>query len=458
MEIHNKDGKGHAAAAEIHSTPQLKRSLGPLSVWGMGVGYVISGMYFGWNLGLPQSGPYGMLVATAIITLMYVCFVLSYSELAASIPRAGGVFVYAHRALGAFAGFMAGLAQNIEFVFAPPAIAAAIGAYVSIFFPAVNPIAFAVAAYVLFTALNIWGVRESAMFGVFITILAVVELLLFTGITLPHFSIQAFTKNPLPTGWWGILPAIPYAIWFYLAIEGVANMAEEVKNPQRDLSVGFNLSMATLVVLAVLVFLGAVGIAGWEAVVFPPGDNNPSDKPLPLALMRVTGPNHPMYHLLVSIGLLGLVASFHGILLVAGRTTMELGRAKYIHHRFARLHHTRQTPAAALVLNMLLGIAILLSGKTAEMIVVAAFGALTIYVFALVSQLILRKTQPELERPFRTPWYPVVPVVALVIALFSIGAMAYFNLLLFVIYVGILALGALYFYFVHLRREDVRAV
>lgn len=432
---------------------ELKRSLGPLSVWGMGVGYVISGMYFGWNLGLPQSGPYGMLVATGIVTLMYVCFVLSYSELAAAIPRAGGVFVYSQRALGAFAGFVAGLAQNIEFVFAPPAIAAAIGAYLNIFFPTIEPVGFAIAAYILFTALNIWGVKESAAFGVFITILAVVELLLFTGLTLPKFDYAAFSRNALPSGWWGILPAIPYAIWFYLAIEGVANMAEEVKNPQRDLSLGFNLSMATLVVLAVLVFLGAVGVAGWEAVVYPPGESNPSDKPLPLALMRITGPNHPMYHLLVSIGLLGLIASFHGILLVAGRTTMELSRARYLHHRFARLHHTRQTPAEALVLNMLLGIAILLSGKTAEMIVLAAFGALTIYIMALISQLVLRHIQPGLERPFRTPLYPYVPLTALAIAVFSLGAMAYFNGALFVIYIALLALGSVYFYLVHLRRR-----
>jgi len=435
-----------------NNTIELKRTLGPLSVWGMGVGYVISGMYFGWNLGLPQSGPYGMLAATGIVTVMYVCFVLSYAELAAAIPRAGGVFVYSQRALGAFAGFIAGLAQNIEFVFAPPAIAAAIGAYLNIFVPAIEPVAFAIAAYVLFTALNIWGVKESAAFGVFITILAVVELLLFTGLTLPHFDPAAFSRNALPSGWWGVLPAIPYAIWFYLAIEGVANMAEEVKNPQRDLSLGFNLSMATLVVLAVLVFLGAVGVAGWEAVVYPPGTNTPSDKPLPLALQRITGENHPMYHLLVSIGLLGLVASFHGILLVAGRTTMELSRARYLHHRFARLHHTRQTPAEALVLNMLLGIAILLSGKTSEMIVLAAFGALTIYILALLSQLILRQTQPDLPRPFRTPLYPYVPMTALALAIISLCAMVYFNGALFVIYVALLAVGSIYFYLVHLRQ------
>ena len=86
---------------EEETPVELKRTLGPLAVWGMGVGYVISGMYFGWNLGLPQSGPYGMLVATLIITLMYVCFVLSYAELAAALPPAGGVFVISNPALGA---------------------------------------------------------------------------------------------------------------------------------------------------------------------------------------------------------------------------------------------------------------------------------------------------------------------------------------------------------------------
>ncbi|MBX3723528.1 MAG: ethanolamine permease [Turneriella sp.] len=411
----------------------------------MGVGYVISGMYFGWNLGLPQSGPYGMLVATLLISLMYICFVLSYAELATAIPRAGGVFVYTHRALGPYAGFLAGLAQNIEFVFAPPAIAAAIGAYLNIFFPQVQPVFFAILAYILFTALNIWGVRESALFGVFITVLAVVELLLFAGITLPHFDWQKFSANALPAGWWGIMPAIPFAIWFYLAIEGVANMAEEVKNPQRDLSLGFNLAMATLVILALVVFFGAIGVAGWQAVVFPAGSKQPSDSPLPLALSFITGPTHPMYHLLVSIGLLGLVASFHGILLVAGRTTMELGRAKYIHHIFARLHHTRQTPAHALVLNMLLGIAILLSGKTAEMISLAALGALTIYIFALVSLFVLRRISPELERPFKTPLFPFTPALALAIAVFSLCALVYFNPYLTLIYLGILAAGSVYF-------------
>src|SRR5258705_5615201 len=159
-------------------------------LWGLGVGYVISGMYFGWNLGLKEGGTLGMAIATFFIIIMYATFSLSYSELACAIPKAGGVFDYAHRALGNDLGFIAGMAQNIEFIFAPPAIAFAIGAYFNLFFPQVPILMIAILAYILFTSLNIYGVRAAAMFELVITLLAVGELLLFTGITLPHFELK----------------------------------------------------------------------------------------------------------------------------------------------------------------------------------------------------------------------------------------------------------------------------
>ena len=92
-------------------------------LWGLGVGYVISGMYFGWNLGLPLGGTWGMLVATLIVTVLYVTFILSYAELAIAIPKAGGAFDFGLRAFGPSGGFVLGIAQIVEFLFAPPAIA-----------------------------------------------------------------------------------------------------------------------------------------------------------------------------------------------------------------------------------------------------------------------------------------------------------------------------------------------
>src|SRR4029079_16627269 len=166
-------------------------------LWGLGVGYVISGMYFGWNLGLAEGGTLGLAIATFFIIIMYVTFTFSYAELAAAIPKAGGAFDYAYRALGKDLGFIAGMAQNIEFIFAPPAIAFAIGAYFNLFFPQIHILAIAVFAYLVFTALNIYGVKAAALFELVITLLAVGELLLFTGVALPHVELRTLQHNAL---------------------------------------------------------------------------------------------------------------------------------------------------------------------------------------------------------------------------------------------------------------------
>ena len=206
-------------------------------LWGLGVGYVISGMYFGWNLGLEKGGTLGLAIATFFIIILYVTFTFSYTELACAIPKAGGGFDYANRALGKDWGFIAGMAQNIEFIFAPPAIAFAIGAYFNLFFPQIPILSIAIFSYVVFTALNIYGVRAAAIFELVITMLAVGELLLFAGISLPHFELKNLQHNAFPNGWPGVFAAIPFAIWFFLAIEGVANVAEEAINPQKNNSV-----------------------------------------------------------------------------------------------------------------------------------------------------------------------------------------------------------------------------
>lgn len=402
-------------------------------LWGLGVGYVISGMYFGWNLGLAEGGTLGLAIATFFIIILYVTFTFSYSELACAIPKAGGAFDYAHRALGKDVGFIAGIAQSVEFIFAPPAIAFAIGAYFNLFFPAIPILAIAIFAYVLFTGLNIYGVKAAAMFELVITILAVGELLLFAGLTLPHFEWANMEQNALPHGWKGIFAAIPFAIWFFLAIEGVANVAEEAVNPQRTILIGFGSAILTLVVLCLLTFASSVGVAGWEAIVYK-ADGTTSDSPLPLALGFIMGNNNVFYHLLITVGLFGLVASFHGIILVAGRSTFEFGRVRFAPAFLGKVNLRFRTPANALLLNMGIGILALLTGKTGEIITMSVFGALTLYIISMISLLRLRKTEPALHRPFRVPLYPLLPLTALTIAVVSFVAMAIYNIKLTVIY------------------------
>jgi len=430
------------------ASSQLKRTLGPLMLWGLGVGYVISGMYFGWNIGLAEGGTLGLAIATGFIIILYITFTFSYTELACAIPKAGGVFDYATRAMGKNFGFIAGMAQMIEFIFAPPAIAAAIGAYFHIFFPQFSVTSIAIVAYILFTALNIYGVKAAATFELIVTAFAVFELLLFSGITLPHFHWTNLTHNAFPHGWMGVWAAIPFAIWFFLGLEGVANVAEETVNPQKNVLKGFGSALVTLIVLCALVFISSVGVGGWEKIVYPTPGAAASDSPLPLALAQITGNSGILYHLLITIGLMGLVASFHGLILAASRATYDFGKKGCVPKIFGVIHPKLQTPANALVLNLCLGIIALLTGQTADIITIACFGAIALYIFAMIAVLILRKSEPLLERPFRVPLYPYFPLIALTIAIISLIAMITLNIKLSLIFFGILALTYLWYHFI----------
>jgi ethanolamine permease len=271
-----------------------------------------------------------------------------------------------------------------------------------------------------------------------ITILAVTGLLLFAGITLPQFSIKNLQANSLPNGWRGMFASTPFAIWFFLGIEGVANVAEETINPQRTILFGFGSAIFTLVLLCILTFVSSIGVSGWEAIVYTP-DGGTSDSPLPLAVQHIVG-NSWVYQLLIIISLFGLVASFHGILLAAGRSSFEFGRVKFAPGFLGKIQPRFRTPANALLINMFIGIVALLTGKTSEIITISVFGALTLYIVSMIALLQLRRKEPQLARPFKVPLYPYFPVVALLISVFSFITMAIYNLRLGIIYLLILGL------------------
>ena len=176
-------------------------------------------------------------------------------------------------------------------------------------------------------------------------------------------------------------------------------MAEETINPQRNVLIGFGSAILTLVVLCLLTFGSSVGVGGWENVVFPNGvaEYNPdgslftSDAPLPLAVASIPDVGGWILKLIGFIGLFGLVASFHGIILAAGRATFEFGRVGYAPKFLGNVQKKFKTPANALLINMLIGLVALLSGKTGEIITIAVFGALSLYIISMVSLLALRK-------------------------------------------------------------------
>jgi ethanolamine permease len=281
------------------------------------------------------------------------------------------------------------------------------------------------------------GTKLASTFELIITVLAVLGLIIFWIVVFPDFEVKNLSVNPLPNGWAGSFAALPFAIWFFLGIEGLANVAEESVNPQKDITWGFGSAMTTLVVLCLLTFITAVGVNGWEAIVFKT-DGSTSDSPLPMAMSRVISGNSLIYQLIVGIGTCGLIASFHGLVLAAGRSTFEFGRVGNAPRFVGKVHPKFKTPANALLINMVLGIIALLSNSTADIIILSAFGALTMYIFSVVSLLVLRKNEPGLHRPFQVPLYPLSPIIALVIASVALLAMVIYNPVLALIFFAIL--------------------
>jgi ethanolamine permease len=431
---------------------QLKPTLGTLHLWGIAVGLVISGEYFGWSYGWGTAGTLGFLVTTLMVAVMYTCFIFSFTELTTAIPNAGGPFAYSLRAFGVGGGMIAGMATLIEFVFAPPAIAMAIGAYLNVQFPGLDPKWAAAGAYVVFMTLNIVGVNIAATFELVVTILAVLELLVFMGVVAPGFSFSNFVLG----GWAGsdtfslpalsgIFAAIPFAIWFFLAIEGAAMAAEEAKDPKKTIPRAYLGGILTLVVLAIGTMIFAGGVGDWRALA------NIND-PLPQAMKAVVGDHSSWMHMLVWIGLFGLVASFHGIILGYSRQFFALARAGFLPASLARLSRFR-TPHRAILLGGVIGITAIFSDGlvnlqgmtlTAAMITMSVFGAIVMYIISLLSLFKLRRSEPNLERSFRAPGYPVVPAIALVLALVCLVAMIWFNLQIGLVFLGLMVAGSLF--------------
>jgi ethanolamine permease len=435
-------------------TGQLKPTLNAWHLWGLAVGLVISGEYFGWSYGWNSAGTLGFLITALVVAVMYTTFIFSFTELTTAIPNAGGPFAYATRAFGPTGGFIAGFATLIEFLFAPPAIAMAIGAYLQVQFPAVHPKAMAIGAYVVFMTLNILGVRTAATFELIVTVLAILELLVFMGVVAPGFSMANFVAH----GWAGqdtftaataagMFAAIPFAIWFFLAIEGVAMAAEEAKDPKRTIPIAYIAGIVTLVLLAIGVMVFAGGVGDWRQFA------NIND-PLPQAMKVVVGENSTWLHMLVWIGLFGLVASFHGIILGYSRQIFALSRAAYLPSYFAAIHPRFGTPHRAVLAGGVVGIAAIFSDElfsfggqtlTANIVTMSVFGAIVMYIMSMASLFGLRRKEPNLARPFPAIGYPVFPAIALGLAVVCLAAMVFYNVMLSLVFAGLMGLAYVVF-------------
>src|SRR5947209_963202 len=198
----------------------LKKPLRVPDIWALGVGVVITGAYFGWNLGLKDNGPVAMLVASLIVCLLYLTWVLALAELSVAMPYAGGPLAYGRRVGGPWLGFVMGWSMFLECQFATVATALATGGYIAfLIVPGDASLAVrtavetgaALATVVVFFLLQAWGVKEQSRAMMVMTYGAILGLLVFWCAAATNFAAERVWPSPvLPeTGWRAVLNAVP---------------------------------------------------------------------------------------------------------------------------------------------------------------------------------------------------------------------------------------------------------
>ncbi len=440
---------------------ELRRHAGVFYLWALGVAAVISGDFSGWNLGFAAGGWGGMFLGTILITLMYLGLTYSIAEMSPALPHTGGAYSFARTAFGPWGGYITGVAENVEYVLTPAVIVFFIGAYLTAIFntPAGYQPLWWAAAYAFFVGLNVRGVELSFTVTSVVTLLAITVLVVFFVSALPLIDFSKYALNIgidpatgngvelpegngpfLPFGLYGVLAAMPFAVWLFLAIEQLPLAAEESVDPRRDMPKGIMLGMFTLIVLGFLVLIinpaipierqitDASGVTTTVHGAFALGT---SSEPILDGFRAIFGVEAAGALALAAV--IGLIASFHAIIFAGGRQIYSLSRAGYFPQVLSLTHGKHKTPNVAIITGALVGFAVMLvvwfsmGGERAGSFIggvllnMAVFGAMFSYLLQGLTFIRLRRSFPNIERPFRSPLGVPGAALAVIIALVTIG-------------------------------------
>jgi ethanolamine permease len=274
------------------------------------------------------------------------------------LPHAGGFYSFTRNALGPLGGFVCGVTDTIEYVVTPAVVVVGIGGYLNALVPSIPVWVWWLISYVIFVAINIQGVELTLKVGLVITILATAVLVIFY---LAAPISGAFSWNLLfniapdpgqsatwlPRGWSGVFFALPFAIWFYLAIEQLPLAAEETHDIVNDMPKALIWGIVTLLILSLFTLVLNSGIGGGADAI------GASAAPLADGFQAIFGLGATSI-VLTLIGLTGLIASFHTIIYAYGRVLFALSRAGYF-PRWISVVSGNHTPHIALILGGVIG-------------------------------------------------------------------------------------------------------
>ena len=346
-----------AASQEYFAQRSLRKGVGGwVLLAGLGVAYVLSGDFAGWNGGLATGGFGGLLIAFVVMGAMYLFMCFGLAELSAAMPVAGAGYSFARRAMGKLGGFATGIAILIEYAIAPAAICTFLGDYTRQLFNWQfdawdwRNIAIYAVYWIVFIGIQLIGAGEALKTIFVITAIGMVALFVYLGFVLPSFdasllfNVEAdgslLSSSFLPHGISGTLASLVCGIWFFLGIEGVPVAAEEAKDPKKDMPRGIIIGMLILIFNGLLVLFLSSGAAhscmntdgsvivdavGTACI----GHDGGVGAPLIVALIGAGAPGWVIGFINIA-GLAGLIASFFSLIYACSRQMFALSRAGYL--------------------------------------------------------------------------------------------------------------------------------
>ncbi|MDI6875594.1 MAG: amino acid permease [Methanomicrobiales archaeon] len=438
----------------------LKRVLNPFELVLLGIGAIVgTGIFVITGVAAANySGP-ALVVSFLIAGTVCLFAALCYAEFAAMVPVAGSAYTYTYASLGEIWAWIIGWDLILEYAVAIAAVAVGWSGYVvnllaagGITLPAalVNPPGVAggtvnlpaILIIAAITALLIVGVKESARVNaVIVTIkLAVVALFLYLG----YSRIQPVNWTPfMPFGWGGVITGAAIVFFAYIGFDAVSTAAEEVKNPQRDLPIGILGSLLVATALYVLVSLVLTGIVPYTELNVP--------APVAFALDRV---GIPWGGALVSVGaLLGITSVLLVLLFGQTRIFFAMSRDGLLPSTFKEVHPVFRTPVKVTLLVGLVTATISSLLPLQAIAELVNIGTLAAFIIVAAGVIVLRRTQPDAPRPFRTPLVPFIPLLCIASCLALVLALPTVTHLRFVLW---LALGLVLYRFYGIRHSRLQ--
>jgi APA family basic amino acid/polyamine antiporter len=398
------------------------------------VGTVIgSGIFLVPKAMILQVGSPGMVFAVWVFGGILTLFgALTYAELAAALPEAGGEYVYLREAYGPFFGFLYGWTQTWVAKSASVAtLATAFFYYLANFRPELENVLWTIPipaganggpleirsgqllamAVILFLGLvNYFGVKVGGWVQIAVTIIKVTLILVIivVGLSSGHGSAANFsTSIPVAGGFSGFFAALVAALWAYDGWNNVNMVASEIRNPQRNLP----LALIGGVLLVVLIYLAA-NLAYFYVLSGP--EVAASDRVAAAVMRRVWGQGGANA---VSIAaMISIFAALNGSILSGSRVPYALARDGYFFKPVARVNAKYHTPGVAVGLLSLWSAVLVLSGRYEQLYTLVIFPSWILYAMATAAVLVLRHKRPDLHRPYRTLGYPVVPILFVLVA------------------------------------------